>query len=98
MMLRTPGTSEAAMRDHKTLESALRTIVTDLGNKLTSVERVDVIDFVDNGEYGIALETLCAILTENDRFVAKEVLGRIQKVGTEMELDPKTWSQVKAEG
>jgi hypothetical protein len=48
--------------------------------------------FLENGEWGLALETLCGQLYENDVSISAAVYEGIRDAGTEMGMDDSTWT------
>lgn len=82
------------MYDYQALQNKLTTIMDDLREALTAAERDEVLGFIDAGEYGIALETLCSILAENKTKMPASTISKIEEVGTRMGLDPATWAEL----
>ncbi|HBI46074.1 MAG TPA: hypothetical protein DDY78_24945 [Planctomycetales bacterium] len=52
--------------------------------------------FLDAGEYGIALETLCWTLSTENKLVSAEVVDGISKLAEQMELDSGIWTDLAA--
>jgi hypothetical protein len=53
--------------DHEWLEATFAALFAELGDTLASAERAEIIEFVDVGEYGVALETLVALVVEEQK-------------------------------
>ncbi len=82
------------MHDYSALGENLIAIVGMLEVTLTPGERDEVLEFVDANELGIALETLCSILTERDAEVPSNVASLIADAGAQMHMDPGTWASL----
>lgn len=69
----------------------MRRVLAALSETLTESELEEVRRFVDHGEYGLALETLCDIVEEEDKRVSPEAYDRVCKpgasMGTEQEME-----------
>lgn len=66
------------------IERLLRAILHDLSGVLTSAERAEVVEFIEVGEYGVALETLAALIVEERKLLplATHVPGVTNPDGT----------------
>ena len=80
--------------NHEILERRLKALLDSLGATLSASERIEVEVFIQAGEYGIALETLCSILIEESKGIPERHLTEIRALGMSMELDPDTWAGV----
>jgi hypothetical protein len=63
--------------------------------ELSDIEKDEIFEFLEHNEWGIAFETLCAILVEEDIGTTPLVFKQIEKVGKHMELDSFTWEGVR---
>jgi hypothetical protein len=52
-------------------------------------------EFIQEQEYGLALDTLCDYLVESGRPLSKEDLGQIEHLHTAMEMDPERVAGLK---
>jgi hypothetical protein len=77
-----------ATPDFVELERRLRGLLDSLATQLTDSERQEVIDFIDVGEYGLALETLCAVLIEERKRIGVATLDELVRLDTAMKIDP----------
>lgn len=59
------------------LEQRLRALVTSLQPPMTGAHAIEILDFVNAGEYGVALETLGAILDEEGLRPSENSLGEM---------------------
>lgn len=82
--------------EHRKMECSLLFILDAFGETWTTSEAEEVSHFVNHGEYGVALETLCAIIEEENKGISSELYRHIQELGKRMELDPETWDRVKS--
>ncbi len=76
------------MTRHKKIESNLFELLFMLKDTCTASESVEVRDFIDVGEYGVALETLICIIKEESKKISKEVLILIKETAVYMAMDP----------
>ncbi|MEW5978411.1 MAG: MafI family immunity protein [Acidobacteriota bacterium] len=83
------------MVDLAATETSLRGLLEALGTTLTDSERNEVMHFLDVGEYGVALETLCAIIEEEGKVIASETYLQIEAIGHRMAMDPATWTRIR---
>ena len=84
-------------QNHQRLESGIKVLLERLGGALSEKEKVEVMQFVGVGEYGVALETLCGIIMDGQYVIGQGALREIQELGTVMGLDPDFWRQIKAD-
>lgn len=68
------------------LEQLLSELLKSLDEMLSKSEKQEVIDFIQHGEYGIALETLCVILKEKDKNVKDHNLKQIRDLQEIMQI------------
>ena len=73
----------------KLIETLLLRLLLLLKVVFTDPEVQEVKDFIDVGEYGIALETLVEIIIEESKPISIEALGLIKEIAALMKLDDK---------
>ena len=66
-----------------------------LSQALTTAESAEVQMFLDVGEYGVALETLCGIIVEEDKTIPWEAYERMSRLFDKMDLELDLLEQVK---
>jgi hypothetical protein len=81
---------------YRGLEENIRALLAKLRSELSQKETHEVEEFLDAGEYGIALETLCWALRTENRLVSAEVVDDISKLAERMELDSSLWTDLAA--
>ena len=59
-------------------------------NSLTIGEQREVQDFIDHGEYGLALDTLVGIFIEEGKTPTKDLLSTVAALSECMSRDPKS--------
>ena len=74
-------------RDYQYIEESLLRLLVLLSVVFTDSERSEVQEFIDVGEYGIALETLVDIVLEEDKQIPDKVLMLVDELSDVMELD-----------
>lgn len=66
------------------VEETFSALLADLSKALTASERLEVTRFIDVGEYGIALETLAAIIVEEGKTIPERSLDEILNLANMM--------------
>jgi hypothetical protein len=74
-------------RDYQYIEESLLRLLVLLSVVFTDAERSEVQEFIDVGEYGLALETLVDIVVEEDKQIPSKVLMLVDELSDVMELD-----------
>lgn len=77
--------------DWTEISSELEQLLASLGADLPHQDRDNVASFVQAGEFGVALETLCTQLYEYDVKPPADEFARIAALGRRMNLDPSVW-------
>lgn len=75
------------MYDYALLEQRLSQLLNSLATVFSESERTEVKEFLDAGEYGLALETACAIITDEQKKVGFQVFEQVKELHDLMELD-----------
>jgi hypothetical protein len=73
--------------DYSQHEELLAQLLSLLRNTFTESEETEVKDFINVGEYGLALDTLVDIVNEENKQISKSALSLIYKLAILMELD-----------
>lgn len=73
------------------LEQRLRALVASLQPPMTEAQAREVLHFVDVAEYGVALETLGSLLSDEGLRPAADRVREMQHLAKEMGLDPSDW-------
>ena len=73
-------------RLYSELELRINGVMSALRGTLTEVERAEVSRFLNVREYGLALDTLCYILVEEDKPIEITVLHEIDNIADMMHL------------
>lgn len=69
------------------IDSRIAELLDSLAPLFSTPEQSEVREFVDAGEYGLALETLCGIVTEEHKVVAASVKEQVRELRDLMGLD-----------
>jgi hypothetical protein len=77
------------------IDDSLRRVLKVLGASFSASEVKEVCDFLDVGEYGIALETICGIIAEERKSITSEVQALIGQIGTRMGMDSQLWNDLR---
>ena len=75
--------------NYKNLENLLVRLLALLSEKFSNTEVQEVQEFIDVGEYGLALETLVDIVDEGSKQITSEVLILVKELAEAMEMDDK---------
>lgn len=75
------------MYDYTVLEERLSRLLKSLEESFSSSETSEVQHFLDAGEYGLALETICGIITEERKVVGTDVVEQVKELREMMELE-----------
>lgn len=70
--------------DFEIIEARLIGLLDALAGVFTTDERRGVEEFLEVGEYGLALETLTAVIVEDGKKISKRLLATIESVANEM--------------
>jgi len=73
------------------IENLFENIFQLLNTIFSKSEIEEVKSFIDVGEYGIAFETLCFIIDEENKTITKEAFALIETLGTSMMLESDAW-------
>ena len=81
--------------DYQQLERDLLAILDSIHETLTESESEEVRHFVEHGEYGVALETLCGVIEEEGKRISFEAYEQIHGLGERMEMEPEVWERLR---
>lgn len=73
--------------DYQFVENLLSRLLGQLLDVFTDSETAEIQDFIDAGEYGLALETLADIVIEENRKISGESMRLVFKLADAMQLD-----------
>jgi hypothetical protein len=79
------------MSDYQSVERQLLGILADLGTELDPGAAQEIQMYLDAGEYGLALETICAVLKQKSRPVSAATYVIIMDLAKGWDLDPSLW-------
>jgi hypothetical protein len=79
--------------DYQCIEVLLLRLLSFLLETFTDSERMEVQEFIDAGEYGLALETLADIVVDENKLIPSESLSLIVELVDVMQLDKKLFEE-----
>ncbi len=79
--------------DYQSIEVLLLRLLSLLLELFTDSERMEVQEFIDAGEYGLALETLADIVVEENKLIPSESLSLVFELADVMQLDKKLFEE-----
>lgn len=71
---------------YREVENDLRMLLADLRRDLSPSETGEVKTFIDAREYGLALETLSAIIVEENKYIDDYIVAEVEKLAKKMKL------------
>lgn len=71
----------------RAIERSFGRVLNSLDTELSAAERREVAGFIEVGEYGVALETLSALLVEEDKRITAAILAEIVGLAATMGID-----------
>lgn len=77
------------------LEVEIEGILADINKIISDKETTEVRHFTKAGEYGLALETLCGIINEEEYTIPKNTSQRILGLAQRMNIDKKLYEKIK---
>lgn len=77
------------MTDYQIIEELLVRLLCLLVNVFSESESGEVQEFIDAGEYGLALETFIDIVDEESKTISHEMLELAKQAAAAMKLDSK---------
>ena len=83
------------MSNFDTIEEKLNLLIKQLKPSLPEVTVIDAQDFVEHGEYGVALELICQQLFEFDCMISRELYNQIAEVASLMQMPSSTFDFLK---
>ncbi|MDQ0271302.1 MafI family immunity protein [Cytobacillus purgationiresistens] len=75
------------------LNNLLKEIVKNITNFPLKDEK-DILEFIEHEEWGIALETICSVIEQEDISVHKDIFSKIEETGIYMEMDKSVWEEI----
>jgi hypothetical protein len=73
------------------LERDIRRVLADVRTEFEPAEAQEVEMFLDAGEYGLAFQSMCAVLTRKRRPVSAATYANIYILAESMGADPVCW-------
>jgi hypothetical protein len=75
------------------LDNLLKEIVKYITN-LSLKDEKDILEFIEHDEWGIALETICSVIEQEDIPVDQNIYSKIEEAGLYMEMDKSLWEEI----
>lgn len=77
------------MDKHRMLLELLRTV-----EGLPKADELEIREFVDHSEWGLALETICAAILGERLVVSRRAYEMIATLGKAMDMKPSLWTRI----
>ena len=86
--------------DYQNIEKLLTQLLQSVAENFSETEEREVQEFIDAGEYGIALETFAGIVEEEKKVISEHVIVLVRQAAAAMQIresvfDAKLLSRVK---
>lgn len=75
------------------IEELLAQLLFLLTPVFVELEKKEVQDFIDAGEYGLALDTLVDIVKEEDKIISTQILNVVYELAAVMQLDKEAFKE-----
>ncbi|AEH46537.1 MafI family immunity protein [Parageobacillus thermoglucosidasius] len=75
------------------LNILLKEIVRNITN-LPLKDEKDILEFIEHEEWGLALETICSVIEQEDITIDKDIFSKIKEAGIYMEMDKSLWEGI----
>ena len=72
------------------MEQRIREIVNSISG-LPEKDRDNILEFLFHNEWGVVLETLCAVIIEENILITQDVYNAIKNAGEDMKMESATW-------
>lgn len=85
------------MSNTNRIEEQLGTVLSLISNVLSEAQRDDIQMYIRAGEWGLALETICDFLYEDNLPLSAHTYSLIQEIGTMLHLNSNTWEILESQ-
>jgi hypothetical protein len=83
------------MIDNQVLIKQLNILLNGVKNKLPQNDVKNILEFIDNNEFGLAFETLCTQLYEYNIQISSEFYEKISSCGKSINIPSSIWLSLK---
>lgn len=73
----------------------LNEVVSIVGEVFSKTQKEDIIMFINAGEWGLALETMCEFLYEEELPITLKAYRLVEEVGSLLKLNSNLWKNLK---
>lgn len=63
--------------------------------ELPQVDKNNIIMFLENGEWGMAFDSLCSQIYENDIGITEDFYKEVEMIASKMKIDSTEWAFLK---
>ncbi len=64
-------------------------------SQIPNKDKQDIVELLDNNEWGIAFEVLCSTIEQENIIINKEQYKAIEEIGMVMKMDNTLWMRIK---
>lgn len=75
-------------------DTVIREILKEM-NQIPKKDFESIDEYLENNEWGIAVETLCAVIRDENIEITSSNLNKIKLISEEMELESYSWKEIE---
>ncbi|HRD56152.1 MAG TPA: MafI family immunity protein [Parachlamydiaceae bacterium] len=83
------------MKSNRLFVMQLNELINEANTKLPIDDIKNILEFIENNEFGIAFETFCTQLYEYDIKISSEFYEKIVFLGQSINIEPSLWLPLK---
>ncbi len=73
----------------------LNVLLNEVKNKIPEADIKNILEFIENNEFGIAYETLCTQLYEYNIQISCDFYEKVSSYGKSIKIEPSLWLPLK---
>ncbi|MCL4264246.1 MAG: MafI family immunity protein [Anaerolineae bacterium] len=85
------------MTNHRIIENQLNELLSLVNSVLSESQRKDIQMFINASEWGLALETICEFLYEDELPLSEKAYELCEGIGMSMNLDTSNWDVLRTQ-
>lgn len=83
------------MKSKEKIEDKLLELLNEISNKLLSSDAAEIQEYIEHREWGLAFETLCILLEEDEIRISIEFYNKLSQCGKLMNIAPSYLLSIK---
>ncbi len=77
------------------VQTSLRQVLSELHSAIPHTDREEIKEFIEHNELGLALEWLCASVTDNNVSLTEKQHEAIRQIAEQMQIDADWWQHFR---